>query len=490
MRAQQWHIPIVNHTWLEDCFLEWKFRPLGGVGTERYTLFPPNVNHMETLGKRGFLGYSDCDPMTVLGEPPEPSTAVPSSAEPPVSQPVNRTEPSPPPAPLPTEPAPSHSNQNDIVYIDGEPEDFDVQQDTRASGWLKNAGTKTRIRSTTPRKKKKAEPAPEPPSSKTPKRKQKTGPSDTETEEEVEMPADEDDDAALSPARSTRSKMGSAAKITTAAPLSRTVSDASPLQKKTAPKSGTSATARSPLKRARTDVMVEVLITSRSPVPSERKAPPISKSSKKPEPPAKRGKGKAKQVESEPASDDEQAATSSSKSDRAPTTAVPPGRARRTAAAKAEAQLRDVVMPDVANFQKSMKKANGDVRKSDFGFKEDRGKKRRREETEEDDSDGQRKRKANGSGIKVKSKEKSFDGGVSDDEEAVSSKRAGRDAKGKGKATQSSRADSEAPESDFGKQQTEYVIMTTNYDISDAAAKVSTLKRVPTASLIAWLNRR
>ncbi|KAG1767131.1 hypothetical protein EDD22DRAFT_876793 [Suillus occidentalis] len=45
-RAVAWSIPIVNHTWLEDCFIAWKNLT---VGVDRYILFPPGVDFGKML---------------------------------------------------------------------------------------------------------------------------------------------------------------------------------------------------------------------------------------------------------------------------------------------------------------------------------------------------------------------------------------------------------------------------------------------------------
>ncbi|OAX40254.1 hypothetical protein K503DRAFT_714884 [Rhizopogon vinicolor AM-OR11-026] len=45
-RAVAWSIPIVNHTWLEDCFLAWKNLT---VGVDKYILFPPGVDFGKML---------------------------------------------------------------------------------------------------------------------------------------------------------------------------------------------------------------------------------------------------------------------------------------------------------------------------------------------------------------------------------------------------------------------------------------------------------
>ncbi|TFY62070.1 hypothetical protein EVG20_g6835 [Dentipellis fragilis] len=49
-KARNWSIPVVNHTWLEDCFVQWKNLT---VGQEKYVSFPPGVDFAEVLGERG-----------------------------------------------------------------------------------------------------------------------------------------------------------------------------------------------------------------------------------------------------------------------------------------------------------------------------------------------------------------------------------------------------------------------------------------------------
>ncbi|KAG2126475.1 hypothetical protein BD769DRAFT_1357854 [Suillus cothurnatus] len=60
-RAVTWSIPIVNHTWLEDCFIAWKNLT---VGVDKYILFPPGVDFgkmlMTPIGGRG-VGPIDID---------------------------------------------------------------------------------------------------------------------------------------------------------------------------------------------------------------------------------------------------------------------------------------------------------------------------------------------------------------------------------------------------------------------------------------------
>ncbi|KAJ7032738.1 hypothetical protein C8F04DRAFT_645408 [Mycena alexandri] len=49
-KAAEWSIPIVNHTWLEDCFLRWqKLTP----ATPKYVSYPPGRDFSDLLGERG-----------------------------------------------------------------------------------------------------------------------------------------------------------------------------------------------------------------------------------------------------------------------------------------------------------------------------------------------------------------------------------------------------------------------------------------------------
>ncbi|KAI0056886.1 hypothetical protein BV25DRAFT_1813329 [Artomyces pyxidatus] len=49
-KAKNWSIPIVNHTWLEDCFVQWKNLT---VGLEKYVVFPAGLDFSEHLVERG-----------------------------------------------------------------------------------------------------------------------------------------------------------------------------------------------------------------------------------------------------------------------------------------------------------------------------------------------------------------------------------------------------------------------------------------------------
>lgn len=45
-----WSIPVVNHLWLEDCFVQWRNL---SVGAAKYIDFPPGVDFAQLLGERG-----------------------------------------------------------------------------------------------------------------------------------------------------------------------------------------------------------------------------------------------------------------------------------------------------------------------------------------------------------------------------------------------------------------------------------------------------
>jgi hypothetical protein len=49
-KALNWSIPIVNHIWLEDCFIQWKSL---SVGVAKYIDFPPGTDFAMILGERG-----------------------------------------------------------------------------------------------------------------------------------------------------------------------------------------------------------------------------------------------------------------------------------------------------------------------------------------------------------------------------------------------------------------------------------------------------
>ncbi|KAJ7680410.1 BRCT domain-containing protein, partial [Mycena polygramma] len=50
-KALSWNIPVVNHVWLEDCFVSWRSAT---PAVTKYLEFPPNVDFAPMLAERGF----------------------------------------------------------------------------------------------------------------------------------------------------------------------------------------------------------------------------------------------------------------------------------------------------------------------------------------------------------------------------------------------------------------------------------------------------
>ncbi|KAI0665873.1 hypothetical protein C8Q78DRAFT_480053 [Trametes maxima] len=57
-KATSWSIPVVNHTWVEDCFVQWRYLT---PANEKYTKFPPGVDFSVVLAERG-IGSITWDP--------------------------------------------------------------------------------------------------------------------------------------------------------------------------------------------------------------------------------------------------------------------------------------------------------------------------------------------------------------------------------------------------------------------------------------------
>ncbi|KAJ3576641.1 hypothetical protein NP233_g274 [Leucocoprinus birnbaumii] len=59
-KARAWSLPIVNHTWLEDCFIQWRNLTMA---TDKYIMFPPGMDFSKLLGERGVgvRGVELCD---------------------------------------------------------------------------------------------------------------------------------------------------------------------------------------------------------------------------------------------------------------------------------------------------------------------------------------------------------------------------------------------------------------------------------------------
>ena len=59
-KARAWSLPVVNHTWLEDCFIQWRHLT---TSTNKYITFPCGIDFSRLLGERGVgvRGVELCD---------------------------------------------------------------------------------------------------------------------------------------------------------------------------------------------------------------------------------------------------------------------------------------------------------------------------------------------------------------------------------------------------------------------------------------------
>ncbi|KAG6853738.1 hypothetical protein C0991_001873 [Blastosporella zonata] len=83
-KAASWSIPIVNHLWLEDCFVKWRNLT---VALEKYIVFPPGVDFSRQLGDRGVgreveeIGDDELEMLEQEEEEEEEETAVAADLE-------------------------------------------------------------------------------------------------------------------------------------------------------------------------------------------------------------------------------------------------------------------------------------------------------------------------------------------------------------------------------------------------------------------------
>ncbi|KAG9018184.1 hypothetical protein FRB90_011933 [Tulasnella sp. 427] len=449
-RAVHWNIPIINHTWLEDCFLEWKNIPVGGVAGSKYSKFPTGVNFMSLLGERGFLGFQDTDPRKILGEPNDRASSSTSNGKQPkrprLEQVTTGSGEGHPQSRNPTSEVARSAGLSNPPSVKKNQEhaknpvsEAEVAADvpSRDAGDARVPTVKRASNaadSSTPRKPGRGEtPTPKgaKPISSSRKRPSAldamdidTGPDGTDAEdlenrsvagpsgirrlslnhkyltpdddmdqiekarlEPVSKPASKQPPKAKKPA-STKSKQGVDA-VDDTSPSRRLGKSASgpPLS---GAKSKDPPDVESPplppewanLKRSETDPNLLLLITD-----DENTTPksPKKKATKK----RKAAQPAAVQSVSSTAESSRSRASSVSEAESSGMGSISavPGRLKRGAAAKAEANLRDHVMPDLLRHQKDLKSSQGDVRKLHVAGVPSSLKKRGRAEAPESDSD-------------------------------------------------------------------------------------------------------
>jgi hypothetical protein len=132
-KAEEWNIPVINHTWIEDCLTSWTNINLAS-GSGKYTKYPGGVNYASILGERGF-GHPQTVDLSLRS--PAPNVLPPPLISAPPSEPTDQRPPPSTSAPptLDTE-APGTGKESvrdamevedDLALVDdGEPMDIDV----------------------------------------------------------------------------------------------------------------------------------------------------------------------------------------------------------------------------------------------------------------------------------------------------------------------------------------------------------------------------
>lgn len=525
-RARAWEIPILNHTWLEDCFASWKNIPIGGIANTKYSHFPRAVNFMEILGEKGFTGFKKLNPAKILGEDPNQvdivSSGSTSRAVQQQERPVNGSSgavnrPLSPPVPIPL-PAPSVVNKSPVRPPPTAPS---TSHTPRSNGFLKANGTTPRGNGTRPEllAQSSKRPTPTPRSTKHTKDAMDidAGPGAPDMEmppqdavherspspvpppkskpigakQRLPLPRDDSDDdldreleegliAITRPTIKAPSKPANASSLTksstpagstnprastsTAGPSgesSRAPRPAATSTIKFAPVSPLTRTASERSPKASPRPATEI---NSSPLKRTTTAPSLSTGKNSSAKPASKqinsSKGKGKQKESSSEAEDDTPDAESSRS-----SVAPGARPRRGAAARAEAKLRDEVMPDVLKYEKSMKASQGDIRKLALSG-DMASKKRSREEESGGEGEARRsslKKKTTPAPAPKKGKSRAVT-----DEEDESESSSDEDGPPPAKIAKKTQKDGWQTASATPEPAQKVVIMTTQYELEDA----------------------
>lgn len=333
-RAAQWSIPVVNHTWLEDCFVNWRNL---SVGHEKYVRFSPACDCS------GFLGDKGIGRKVILDDAeqdvPTQDFAVPTGSIKEVEEAiaVNDND-----VGTGSQPPRVKEEGEDVEMVDDDAPDVGVDMEVDVPSKL----NRTASPSPTPQKRRRSGNAePSVPNSRTPNRPTLTR-RRTQSQVEVVVPPQPD-------YTSPRKDAISPPKIGKPASHKLVASESSTSAKKPSP-----VKVKTPARKSVTTVQEEEELAS------EKRPSP-----KKPQ--------KRKRDESEPEEENERSErpipgpskpkpTQSTRAvqRRVQESSPPPAglgeiplRGRRSAAQKADEKLKDI-MPDVINFEKQMKRGN------------------------------------------------------------------------------------------------------------------------------------
>ena len=332
-RATQWSIPTVNHTWLEDCFVNWKNL---SVGQEKYVRFSPACDCSGFLGDKGIgrqVILDDAGRDTPTQEPVPTGSIVEVEEAIAVDENDNGTN---------SEHPPVKDEANDVEMVD----DDALDSATDAKGGVSPKRERTASPSPTPRKRRRSGDAKpniaEETNSKTPKKSAITG-RRTFSQVEVVIPL-RSDHASLRSGDATSKLRGSTSH--------KLIASESPVSSKRS----------SPAKR-RASGRKSVLAAEE--VEEEEEGPAFTKRVlPKRTPKRKRDKTESEEEEEQPTpgpSKPKPALTKGARrpaqepSQASPRSKDAPVRGRRSAAQKADEKLKDI-MPDVINFEKQMKR--------------------------------------------------------------------------------------------------------------------------------------
>jgi len=401
-RAHRWNIPVLNHTWLEDCFSTWSNLPASGHGqAQKYSTFPPGTNFMRILAQKSLAGLDLPENQTPI---PLSEPTVKSSAAAPITRPVSAT------ASIPTHPdegakvrvsaAQDNMEIDEAIVATGHPPD-EMDVDPGVPAVDVSRSNKPKSGPITRPTRQIASPKISPTTKKSTSTTLPTTHDSIEIDNEPmsttanrpvsrkvprKQPTRNQDEVAPLPGPSKVKSTRSNPKPATSAPLSRTTSEKSPrktvstVNERAGNGQSSKTASQSPLKRnathpqgAKVPVRANVVSSDDDDDEMPRLRSPVL-------PLPKSKKPTSKPVPARPPPDDEPEETSLSPDPL-------PIRSRRKAATTAAANLKGV-MQDVRAYEQDLKTSQGDVRKMRMsGASTKEPSKKRPFNTEDDEED-------------------------------------------------------------------------------------------------------